>query len=63
MNSDRAIFESHQKYVDIQWTISGAEGIGYLVSSELESKISYNEKSDVEFSAIGGPKIPSTVVK
>lgn len=46
---DRAIFESHRKYIDIQWTISGAEAIGYSFINDLKVKIPYNEKADILF--------------
>lgn len=48
-NLESAVFESHQRYVDIQWTISGAEGI-YIASSEsLEINQEYHFSRDVTF--------------
>lgn len=47
--SDKAIFESHRIYIDIQFTISGSEKIGFSSIENLKIKKNYNEKSDVIF--------------
>lgn len=41
--------EAHNKYVDIQITISGVEGIEVFDRKMLRIETSYNEKNDVEF--------------
>jgi YhcH/YjgK/YiaL family protein len=46
---NRAAFESHQNFIDIQFTIKGAEKIGYASSKELKVNKPYNEKADVIF--------------
>ena len=46
---EKAIFESHQKFVDIQWTIVGAEGILVTPTSELQIQKEYNTDRDVAF--------------
>jgi YhcH/YjgK/YiaL family protein len=47
-NSDDAKWEAHQKYIDIQYMISGAENMGFVLSDYLEIKEKYNEENDVE---------------
>lgn len=44
-----AVLEAHQKYVDIQTTLVGAEGIEWFPISVLTAKTSYNEIKDVVF--------------
>lgn len=46
---EKAIFESHREFIDIQFTIQGAEKIGFASIHDLEVKKAYNEKSDVIF--------------
>lgn len=46
---NRAAFESHQKYIDIQFTIKGAEKIGYASIKDLKVNKPYNEKADIIF--------------
>lgn len=46
---EKAIFESHREYIDIQFTIIGSEKIGYASINDLTVKKPYNEKSDVIF--------------
>ncbi|MCR9204920.1 MAG: YhcH/YjgK/YiaL family protein, partial [Halobacteriovoraceae bacterium] len=46
---DRAAFESHRKFIDIQFTIKGSEKIGYASIHELKVNKAYNEKADIIF--------------
>lgn len=48
-NPKAAVLESHRKYVDIQATISGAEGIEWYNRSDLTVSEDYSEKKDVVF--------------
>lgn len=41
--------EGHQRYVDIQFTLGGAEGIDVFSSSSLSLDIPYNDETDVAF--------------
>lgn len=41
--------EAHNKYIDIQVTIKGAEGISVFERDNLDEKISYNVEKDVVF--------------
>lgn len=42
-------FETHRKYIDIQHTIAGGEGIIVRHASELEKDGSYDEEKDLQF--------------
>ncbi len=44
-----AVLEAHQKYVDIQTTLVGAEGIEWFPTSSLTVKTPYDEAKDVAF--------------
>ncbi|MFT6632342.1 MAG: YhcH/YjgK/YiaL family protein [Bacteriovoracaceae bacterium] len=48
-NHSQAVLETHEKYLDIQMTISGAEGIEYFHRDDLEISEKYCEKKDVQF--------------
>ena len=48
-NSDDAKWEAHQKYIDIQYVVSGAENMGFVLADYLEIKEKYNEENDIEF--------------
>ena len=52
-------FESHQKYVDLQYTIRGTEGIEYADINGLETDGLYCSDSDLQF--YRPPKITSTL--
>lgn len=41
--------ESHQKYVDIQWVISGTEAIDCAAVDGLEVEKEYNPEKDITF--------------
>lgn len=41
--------EAHKKYIDIQATISGAEGISIFKQEGLQAKTQYDDVSDVTF--------------
>lgn len=47
-NSDDGIWEAHRKYIDIQYMISGAENMGFVLADYLEISDKYNEADDVE---------------
>lgn len=42
-----AVLESHQKYIDIQYTISGAERIGWLGASQCTMPDDYDASKDL----------------
>ncbi|TLD40592.1 MAG: putative beta-D-galactosidase [Candidatus Jettenia ecosi] len=44
-----AMLEAHQKYIDIQTVLIGAEGIEWFPIDALQIKIPYNMEKDVEF--------------
>lgn len=46
--------EAHNKYIDIQVTITGAEGISVYDRKGLTESISYNEHNDVVFFDVNG---------
>jgi len=46
---DRAKFEAHKKYADIQSTLVGAEGIAVVQTEGLTSTTDYEEDRDVTF--------------
>lgn len=41
--------EAHDKYVDIQFTLCGIEGIDIFKREELKEKTEYNEQNDIVF--------------
>jgi biofilm protein TabA len=47
--AEKALFETHQKFVDIQWAIMGGETIYWNDASLLTIKKSYNTDRDVCF--------------
>lgn len=42
-------YESHRKFVDLQYTIDGEESIDWLLSSNLDCNGSYAEETDLQF--------------
>ena len=48
-NTEDAKWESHRKYVDIQYMISGAENMGFVLNDYLEITDEYNSEDDIEF--------------
>lgn len=44
-----AKWESHRKYVDIQYLIQGKESIGFQKTDSLKVKKSYSETNDITF--------------
>ena len=44
-------FETHRRYIDLQYCISGGEFIGWNLASALRLEGSFDEKSDVQFYA------------
>ena len=43
------MYETHNKYIDLQLSLKGEEYIGVAPRKELTSKIPYNPDSDIEF--------------
>lgn len=39
-------WESHRKYIDIQYLLEGQEQIGYYKASDMEIKVIYDEEND-----------------
>jgi YhcH/YjgK/YiaL family protein len=48
-NYEEKTLEGHRKYIDIQFIVSGSEFMQICHISDVESKIAYNEETDVEF--------------
>ena len=48
-NPENAAWESHRKYIDIQYMISGAENMGFVQSCYLDILEDYNQEKDVEY--------------
>ena len=48
-NIDECRFESHKKYVDIQYMINGVEAIETADTDKLDINTDYNEEQDVMF--------------
>ncbi len=46
---EKGVFESHQKYIDIQIILSGVERIDFINTSELSVDIPYNAEKDIIF--------------
>lgn len=46
---DDAKWEKHEKYVDIQYMVSGTENIGFVLADYLDVIEEYDEEKDVEF--------------
>jgi len=44
---DEAKFETHQKYIDVQFVAKGSEIIGYAPADELTIQTPYNKEKDV----------------
>ena len=42
-------FESHRRYIDLQYIIEGCEEMYWQQTNSLEEKIPYNEEADVAF--------------
>ena len=47
-NSEDATWEAHRKYIDIQYMVSGAENMGFVLADYLDIAEEYNEENDVE---------------
>lgn len=42
-------FESHKRYIDIQWIVNGTEKIFIADTKKLETLIEYDEEKDIKF--------------
>lgn len=49
-----ALFESHKKYIDIQYVIEGEEIIGLATLGQVKVKEKYNEEKDIAFYDLDG---------
>ena len=56
-NPEDAKFESHQKYIDLQYLISGEELIGLSDEKNLKVTSPYSETNDITFYDFDGGKI------
>lgn len=45
-DSPEAVFESHKKYIDIQYVFEGSEEMGYADTADLTATTDYNEEKD-----------------
>jgi len=48
-------FESHQKYVDIQYTLTGGEQIGWARAGDLQADVPYDPATDLAFYPLTAP--------
>ena len=48
-NPEDAKWETHRKYIDIQYMISGAENMGFVKSCYLDILEEYDNENDLEF--------------
>ncbi|HUX58084.1 MAG TPA: YhcH/YjgK/YiaL family protein [Bacteroidales bacterium] len=64
-NEEDAKFEAHQKYIDIQYVISGAEQIGIAPMSQKNEVLEpYDAEKDIEFfTVIQGANVEATPKK
>ncbi len=46
---ENKLWETHEKYIDIQFMVRGKETIGYAQRSDLTSIKPYDNKQDIEF--------------
>lgn len=46
---DAARTETHRRYIDIQYTLSGSDLIGWMPASECRHSTGYDDAKDVEF--------------
>jgi YhcH/YjgK/YiaL family protein len=53
-NSDEAKYESHRKYIDLQYLLAGQELIGLTKPDELNVISPYSEENDVAFYEFNG---------
>lgn len=54
-NEEDARFEAHQKYIDIQYVVSGKEMIGVADASQKQDVLeAYDPAKDIEFSTVTG---------
>ena len=60
VDPEQSRFESHQKFVDLQYTISGREGIEWAHVSDLKTDGSYADDMDLQFYL---PSTPSAMVQ
>lgn len=61
--SDACRFETHEKYVDIQWIISGEEAIEVTAREGAVVTEAYNPERDVQFYATPTAPVSRVVVK
>ncbi len=52
-----AIFEAHKRYIDIQFTLSGEEGIGWIPEVMAQLHKDYDPENDVGFYRVDTSKI------
>ena len=42
-------WESHKRYIDIQYVVSGEENMGYTAADGLRATVEYNTETDITF--------------
>lgn len=52
---DRAIVEAHRRYIDVQMSLLGSEGIRWYAPEALRVKTPYSEQMDAEFYEVDAP--------
>lgn len=48
-DKDLCKVEAHEKYIDVQGTIAGAEGISVFLKNKIAQTVEYDENNDVAF--------------
>ena len=56
-NPEDALFESHKKYIDLQYVILGEELIGLTNDQSIEVSQPYSEEKDIMFYNFDGGKM------
>jgi YhcH/YjgK/YiaL family protein len=46
---EEAVWESHRKYIDVQFVADGIEKIGYSIFEKMTANKTYDEKKDIQF--------------
>ncbi len=61
-NPRDAKWETHEKFIDIQFIVEGGEIIGYAPKADLGKGLGYDEKKDIEFFTYEGDYTPLKLV-
>jgi YhcH/YjgK/YiaL family protein len=56
-NPENALYESHKKYIDLQYIVSGNEYIGLTNNTTIPVTSPYNEQKDIAFYTFNGGEL------